>query len=1079
MTDRLFLRCFFVAVSWTVVVGTGGAQTPTGTIVGTVSDQSRALLPGVTITIENQATGVKATALTNDEGHFVVPYLQPGRYILLAQLQGFATAEIKDLVLQINQTREVQLNMHVGELTETVTVDEAVPLVDTVSSAVGQVIDNQRVVELPLNGRNFVQLATLSPGTSTRGTNQFTSEPDVNINGNRGKAAGFLIDGAENFEQNAETVMISPSIETIHEFKVQSSTFSAAEGRQAAVISVVTKSGTNQFRGNLFEFLRNENFDARNFFNPTSEAEPLKRNQFGGTFGGPAIRDRLFFFAAYEGTRERRGAVRNSLVPNAAQRGGDLSSLPPIFDPATTSEASRTRQRFSVNLIPATRLDSIALRTLQYIPLPNAPGDRFITSVSNKVNVDQYSFRGDYKPTQKDSFFARYTHNHRFLTSPGPYQTIVGGDDQDVLSLNGVFSYTRSFSPNTLNEFRFAATRFHLEFDTLSKDLKIIDEFGIQGLEGRKRENIEGFPILNVTGYGNFGDIGIRPLQQRFNTFTWADTFTWTRGNHTLRTGVDIRRYQRAAFNGIDARGNFSFTGVSTQNPAAPGGTGSGLADFLLGLPTSARRNFPRLRQQLFWTNVSSFVHDDWKLSRRLTLNLGLRHEFNGAPLEKLNRIGSFDFATGRPVAACDSSGQMHKDALIFFTPLELDSLQTSCGQAVGFPARSLRENNLLSFAPRFGFAYDLFGGGKTVIRGGYGIFYTLVGGNLLTRIIGSVPFFRGETFDTDRLLPTLTFAQAFPESTAFPVPDIIAFPRNPSDPYVQDWSFSIQQQLGRAMVLEAAYVGNRGTHLDINYQANQPPRPAAGAIQQRRPYPLFSTITLDTTVGYGNYHSLQVRAERRFGQGLSFLAAYTLSKSIIMAGQSQDPWNLDDGKGPAPYDIPQQFVFSTVYELPFGRNRTFLNRGGVVDAVLGGWQISGIVVLQSGVPFSPTTGRDSANVGTTTRPDRLGRGTVPEPTIDRWFDASAFANPAPFVFGTSGVNILRQDGFQSLDLSISKDFHFSESRYVQFRSEFFNTFNHPNFGPPNANINQPAQVGRVFSAADPRIVQLALKLFF
>jgi hypothetical protein len=257
MTDRLFLRCFFVAASWTVVVGTGWAQTPTGTIVGTVSDQSRALLPGVTITIENQATGVKATALSNDEGHFVVPYLQPGRYILLAQLQGFATAEIKDLVLQINQTREVQLNMQVGELTETVTVDEAVPLVDTVSSAVGQVIDNQRVVELPLNGRNFVQLATLSPGTSTRGTNQFTGEPDVNINGNRGKAAGFLIDGAENFEQNAETVMISPSIETIHEFKVQSSTFSAAEGRQAAVNSEVTKTGTKQIRGNLIEFLLN------------------------------------------------------------------------------------------------------------------------------------------------------------------------------------------------------------------------------------------------------------------------------------------------------------------------------------------------------------------------------------------------------------------------------------------------------------------------------------------------------------------------------------------------------------------------------------------------------------------------------------------------------------------------------------------------------------------------------------------------------------------------------------------------------------------------------------------------------
>ncbi len=1071
---RMFLW-LWMSLLW---ISTEGILAQTAQITGRVTDSSGGVIQGVAIKVTHIDTGIQRDAGSNEDGYFTVPLLQPGNYRITAEMAGFKTVSRTGIQLNVDQVARIDLVLEVGEVTERIEVSATAPLLDSETSAVGQVIDNKRVVELPLNGRNFIQLATLSPGAITRGSSQFTSEPEVNINGNRGGAAGFLIDGSENYEQNAQTVMISPSIETIQEFKVQSGTFSAADGRQAGIVSVVTKNGTNQFRGNVFEFLRNEALDARNFFNPDRDPEPLKRNQFGATLGGPVLKERLFFFAAYEGIRERRGTVRNSLVPNLAQRAGNLAGLPPVFDPATTNVTNRTRQRFPSDVIPTHRLNASALKLLEYIPLPNAPGDRFITSHTDQIRVDQYNIRVDHKVSERDSYFVRYTHNHRFSQLPGPFP-VVGGDDQGVFSGNGILSYTRIFSPARLNEFRFTASRFNLDFDTFSRDLKIIDTLGISGLEGRKRESIEGFPILNVTGYGNFGDIGIRPLQQRFNTFNWIDTLTWIKGTHTFRTGFDIRRFQRAAFNGINARGNFSFTGTLTQDPSRPGGTGSGLADFLLGLPNSAGRNFPRLRQQIFWTNLSSFVQDDWKISRKLTLNLGLRHEFNGQPLEKFNRIGSFDFTVGKPTSACNAGGEIRQDAFIFFTQSELDFLGVTCGEQLGFPGRTLRQNQYRSFAPRVGLAYDPWGTGRTVFRGGYGVFYTLVGGNLSTQNIGSVPFFRGETFVADPLVPTLTLNNAFPAGpSALPVPEIFAFEKDFKDGYVEEWSFNVQRQLGHHMVLEVGYVGNKGTHLDMAYQANQP-LPGSGAIQPRRPYPKFSTIQFNTTVGYSNYHALQARLERRFAQGLTFLAAYSHSKAIGMTEQSQNPRNLNAGKGLAPFDIPRRFVMSTVYELPFGKGRRWLKPGGWVGRIGGDWQLGAILSLQSGLPFTPTTGRDIANVGTTTLPDRLGSGKIENPSIDRWFDASAFANPVPFTFGTSGVNILRADGFQNLDLSLSKNLYLGESRYVQIRSEFFNAFNHPNFGAPSANINQPAQVGRVFSASDPRIIQLALKVFF
>ncbi|MCI0622594.1 MAG: carboxypeptidase-like regulatory domain-containing protein, partial [Acidobacteria bacterium] len=422
----------------------------TAEITGRIMDSSGAVIPDVAVTVTNVETGIKRNTASGGEGYYTVPLLQPAEYKVAVQKPGFKTLTRANIKLVIGQVARVDFTLELGELTQTVEVTTEAPLVDRDTSAVGQVIDSKRILELPLNGRNFVQLTALTPGTLLGATDSNTAQPYLYVNGNRNGDSGFQVDGADNFDQNQGTVHTSLSLEAVQEFKVQSSTFSADSGRQAAIVSVVTKSGTNQFRGNVFEFVRNKVFDARNFFSPSSEPEDLKRNQFGGTLGGPIIRDRLFFFGSYEGTRQRLASLQNNLVPSQDQRRGSMVGLPALYDPATTDPVTRQRQPFQGNIIPASRLDPIATALLDNIPLPNSPGDRYILTTAEKLTDNQYNLRTDYKATEKDSLFFRFTQDHRTQENPGPFGTIVGGKQDDVLSINGVLSYTRLFSPTKI-----------------------------------------------------------------------------------------------------------------------------------------------------------------------------------------------------------------------------------------------------------------------------------------------------------------------------------------------------------------------------------------------------------------------------------------------------------------------------------------------------------------------------------------------------------------------------------------------------------------------------------------------------
>lgn len=1043
-------------------------------------------MPQVTITIVNTGTNAQRTFVTDGRGDYYVPLLPAGSYRLEAALSRFKTAVVENITLNVNDKLRIDLALAIGEVEERLVVTEASPLVQSETSSVGNVIDNQKVVELPLNGRQFESLSQLVPGSlSAAPGSSLGSRGGFNSAGARETANNILLDGVDNNDPAINNFTLRPIVDSIQEFKVLANSYSAEFGRGGgAQVTVSTKSGTNEFHGAAWEFLRNDKLDAQDFFgNRDAPRPPFRRNQFGGTFGGPVIRDATFFFVAYEGIRRRQQFTSLQQVPTEAFRRGDFSAITtPLRDPQNPLSGT-----FPGNIIPQNRINPIARKILDRgsFPLPT-PGLQFpsnfraVNPFPNDVN--QYNMRMDHRMSSANSFFGRYGFTRDALVTPcgeqgfdirfdraRADQSPAGGNAQtaclpgyphnDVTWAQSLSLVdTQVFTPALMMEFRAGFNRQFEKRVALSSDKSdISSEIGIPASDDPKDF---GHPAIQITGLSPIGDRGYQ--NRAGTTVQVTDNFNYIVGPHAFRAGVDLRRIMFYA--GSNARETLRFSGTWT---------GSGVADFLMGFPSQTTRDTSDSFRYHIVDSYNWFVQDDYKTSDRLTLNLGLRYEYNSPDVEKQNRLAQLNFVTFQPEIAGKSGA-----------------------------SRALYKPDKNNFGPRVGFAFRPGASGVAVFRGGYGVFYDLaiVGSNLFFVRTGP-PFQEPQTFNAGTSPNDLTLSNPFASvrlSTA-KIFDLPAIDPNFRDAYIQHWNLGYQREIARNLLFEVSYVGNKGTRLvktvDIN-QAFPVPGNLQLPVQDRRPLPDYGPVNVLQSSGSSIYHGLLGRVERRFASGLSYLASYTYGHAIDDStgdNVTQDARNLKADRGSSDFDARQRLVVGYIWELPFGQAKVFgKNWPASLNTLLGGWEISGITTFQSGRPIFIQLSSSNQNSNTGSGRDRPNviippsEGStpmaLPPPVIQNrtsksvYLDKNAFAIPPRGTFGNAPRNYFDGPGTHNWDFTLSKNFK-HENMNFQFRAEFFNAFNHPSLNQPNRNPDTSA-FGTITSTLLPnREIQFGLKL--
>jgi hypothetical protein len=1091
----LFRRSVFAFLFVAFFVCAAFAQQETANITGEVKDSAGAVVPGASITITNIDTGVSLKSESNEQGLFVVPSLKPGQYTLTVEKAGFKKLVRSGITLQVNQFARVDVELQVGEVTNTVEITQAATLLETETSSRGSVIDQKKIVDLPLNGRDYNQLALLSPGVlpTTPRLASVNFKGALNVNGNRTFNNVFLLDGVDNISYSnsfrGENVqLVQPSIEALQEFKIQTNAYSAEFGRSSgAVINATIKSGTNAIRGSLYEFIRNEKLDANNFFsNALGAPKPIrKRNQFGAAVGGPLVKNRTFWFGDYEGLREREGVPRVRQVPTANEKAGLFSSA--VVDPFATGRPEFSKNAAGQWVIPASRWDPVGAAIVKLIPDPNVAGTTIYASTPiTRTRQDQFDVRIDHTFNAAMSFFGRYSFVDTDTFRPAPLPGLAEGSFNDAFGSNlnrsqGLaFGLTWTMTNSIVADFRFGFARGNYFTNP--------PNFGTDGAQAVGLKNVPndpsivgGVPKVNIQGFDAVGRHTSTPQFQTPRSWNPRASISWTRGQHFIKFGGEFLHVQ-TKINDLNATiGRMNFENRFTNRA---------VGDLLLGLPSQLALTSNTVMDQ--GQNMQFyFIQDDYKVTSKFTVNLGLRYEFATPPVEKDNRFANFDPQTGTMVFA--------KDGGIF--------------------ERSLIRPDRNNFAPRVGFAWSATD--KLVMRGAYGVFLTHTVRQGREGLLGFNP-----PFLVDNLLQTnVTGAAAV--ATAAPFRLVNGYPNglldptslaatigrraqdaNQRTPYIQQFNFGMQYELLKDLLLDVAYVGNKGTKLNgfrnLNQRAvitNANGTQSAGA----RPYPAFGDIQwMENRVG-STYNSLQVRLEKRFSNGITGLVSYTWGKALTGSpdhistsgggagfdtGTFREPQNgnnLRADRGLAEFDIKQRLVMSYVWELPFGHGRRFGNDWAKgVDLLLGGWQVTGIHALQGGLGLTATLGGSSVlNIGgeRRARPNLIGNPVLPESerTLARWFNTAAFQSafsPSPQAFGTAGVGLMRGPGSINFDFTLAKNFNVTERRFFQFRTEFFNAFNRANFGPPNI-ARESSGFGQILTAANARIVQFALKFYF
>jgi hypothetical protein len=1087
-----------------------------GSIAGEAHDGTGAIVAGAAVTATNAGTNASRTVLTNEAGAYSFPSLPPGTYTVKVEKAGFKTVIRNQIELQVQLAARVDFDLQLGQVSESIEVREDAALLVTDNATVGTVIENKRIVELPLNGRNYLQLVSLAPNVSTGFSSQgqagarqggIRAAQTISVSGQRTNFNHYTLDGVENTDPNFNTFVVMPSIDALEEFKVQTGVYPAEFGRETTQINVLTKSGTNQYHGTLFEFFRNDKLDANpySFTAIRTSKDPFKWNQYGFTLGGPVRvpkifngRDKVFFMGNYESYRKRGNTTGlYSLAPVAVQ-GGDFSGVGArIYDPISHATADDgktiTAAPFPGNVIPQNRISSISKKLLEFYRTPTAPGlvNNYVTALARPQNRDQFVLRMDYVESPKSTWSGRYSWGDENESTPG-------------LNLNGtklvtnleqyMGSNTRIFSPNVVSETRFGYTRFYNSVGTLlAFQRNVVDELGIPGLKGGDPVSW-GIPAINIPNYNGIGDSTDGPFENKNSTLQFLNNTSVTRGKHAFRFGGEIRKDQFNQVGNQYGRGSFTFSTTPTWDPVTHA-QGDAFASFLLGNVTLTEVAAQIASVQFRATSFSVYVDDVWKASPRVTLSLGLRYE-NTPPWEDISGnlttvyFNAFDSAPNitdqsrYPVFLRQGKGTGDPYAGLKVRWPNIPLVQDGrLGNRL-----VMRDNN--DFAPRLGLAWSPTP--KWAIRLGTGMFYNQdqgnprfdVGRNAAGRTRNDDnPDFPSETWQNGasglagsvaNILTPQAFSNKFDRRT----------------PYSMQWVANVQRELAGNLTVEAGYVGSISHHLE-SYRGVSAAVPGPGTVASRSPYPNFGLLVLVENGGNGNYNSLATKLTKRFSNGVTALVAYTWSKSIdetsgIRTSDSdtlfwQNGYCQRCERGLSAFDNRHRLVMSGLYDLPVGKGRKLDLRNGVADGVVGGWQLGSIVMWRSGFPINPTDGINRANTNIANdRPDATGQSiAMGTPTTDQWFNTGAFTLQPIYTFGNAGRNtVIGPRGFY-WDFSTHKDFRIREGHQLQFRWEAFNVLNHPAWGLPNTTLTS-TNFGRITSTnGNMRQMQFALKYLF
>ena len=1074
MNKRLLAHLFCLFLFLLITGTRARAQVASASLLGEVRDEQAAVVPGTKVTARHEATDFSRTATTGDDGSYRIDDLLPGRYTVTAEKQGFRRLEAGSVLLEVNQKAKLDLRLTVGLPQETITIKANVSPLQTDDSSVGYRLDSPTIRDLPLVERNVVALLTLGPGVIPRHLGGFGHDiiNDVQesrgavalnppVNGGRSTMNTFLLDGALNTDLNTRAIVVNPPLETVQEFRTQS-TLAPAEFAQSGsgVADIVTKVGGHNFHGSLFEYFRNEALDARTLFEDPSLPRPIfRQSQFGGSLGGPVPLDsKTFFFAAYEGLWGRAATSTLGVVPTEAMRAGDFGGRAQIFDPLDVDPATGRRRPFPNNVIPAGRIDPAARMFLdRFQPLPNRPGqaNNYIDSTPDQNRRDGFSGRLDHEFRENSRGFARYTLNddRNRLATAFPQRPTKERLRAQQLALGHTFG-----GASWLNEARFSFTRLRvLELPESAFDADVAGELGITGVANNPEDF--GLPFFLVSNLALPFDTPNRPQTQRDNLWYFSEALSFTRGAHTPKLGFQWYYTQINYLQSNLSRGRFTFSGAFTSDPAATTTTGDPFADFLLGFPQVTERSVGRAQAYLRQSSYALFAQDDWRASDRLTLNLGLRYEYFTPFTEKRGQMLNLDFSTlpGPP--------------------------QLVATERAVEPDRN-------NFAPRFGLAWrppgGFWDGEDLVLRAGYGVYfsteiatehYDLVRNSLRTEINST----------SGAAAPMLTTRNGFAQtgSTGFPV--FFGLDPRARTPYIQQWTAGLQYELPARTLLDISYVGSKGTKLGRSRTfntplhtetgANLPPRP--GDLQSLRPFPQFGELIVRQHISSSSYHSMQLKVEKRFTGRLGLLGSFVWSKSIddsdtVLNGMfdsvpAQDERNLRLERGLSVFDVRRRLSVGFAYRPP---------APGFFRPVFSNWELSGILTLQDGTPLNPVYFfSDFANTGTPNRPDLVAGQPILLPpgqrSVERWINPAAFRNPAPFTFGNAGRNIIPGPGNALFDLALHRRFPFGESQALTLRAEAFNLFNHPNIGIPLPFPDFGPFFGRIVGVGDPRRIQL------